>query len=93
LAVAINSYRRRKRLHITINGEAVAEIDIKASYLTIYHARLGVPLENHVDPYERAGVERSIAKSWMIHSFGNVCRQSISDSWLGNLRECLAHLV
>src|SRR5215471_5449524 len=22
-----------------------------------------------------------------------VCRQSISDSWLGNLRECLAHLV
>jgi hypothetical protein len=24
---------------------------------------------------------------------GAVCRQSISDSWLGNLRECLAHLV
>jgi hypothetical protein len=24
---------------------------------------------------------------------GVVCRQSISDSWLGNLRECLAHLV
>jgi len=24
---------------------------------------------------------------------GPVCRQSISDSWLGNLRECLAHLV
>src|SRR5215468_9344941 len=23
----------------------------------------------------------------------NVCRQTISDSWLGNLRECLAHLV
>ena len=22
-----------------------------------------------------------------------VCRQSILDSWLGNLRECLAHLV
>jgi len=22
-----------------------------------------------------------------------VCRQSISDSWLGNLRECLAHLI
>ena len=25
--------------------------------------------------------------------FKAVCRQSISDSWLGNLRECLAHLV
>jgi hypothetical protein len=24
---------------------------------------------------------------------GVVCRQSLSDSWLGNLRECLAHLV
>jgi hypothetical protein len=23
----------------------------------------------------------------------SVCRQSISDSWLGNLREYLAHLV
>jgi len=22
-----------------------------------------------------------------------VCRQNISDGWLGNLRECLAHLV
>src|SRR5262245_23332743 len=26
-------------------------------------------------------------------SLGRVCRQSISDSWLGYLRECLAHLV
>ena len=23
----------------------------------------------------------------------DVCRQNISDGWLGNLRECLAHLV
>jgi hypothetical protein len=34
----------KKRLEMTINGEAVVEIDIKASFLTIYHARLGVPL-------------------------------------------------
>jgi len=25
--------------------------------------------------------------------FVHVCRQNILDSWLGNLRECLAHLV
>jgi|SRR6516164_4048010 len=36
--------------------------------------------------------------SSIAHPAGNitglsVCRQSISDSWLGNLRECLAHLV
>src|SRR5215510_11812212 len=28
-----------------------------------------------------------------VHHLMDVCRQSISDSWLGNLRECLAHLV
>ena len=28
-----------------------------------------------------------------LRDLGYVCRQSISDSWLGNLRECLAHLV
>ena len=26
-------------------------------------------------------------------SLRTVCRQDISDDWLGNLRECLAHLV
>ena len=52
---------------MTINGEAVAEIDIKASFLTIYHARLGAPLENHIDPYVHAGIhERAIAKSWVV---------------------------
>jgi hypothetical protein len=34
-----------KRLEMTINGEPVAEIDIKASHLTIYHARFAEPLE------------------------------------------------
>jgi|SRR5215467_14397742 len=33
----------------------------------------------------------------LLHGFPSssriVCRQSISDSWLGSLRECLAHLV
>src|SRR5262249_41283055 len=28
-----------------------------------------------------------------LRTWHRVCRQSISDSWLGNLRECLAHLV
>lgn len=30
---------------------------------------------------------------YFVADTGSVCRQSISDSWLGNLRECLAHLV
>jgi hypothetical protein len=45
-----------KRLEMQINGEAVAEIDIKASFLTIYHAKLGVPLGDREDPYARAGI-------------------------------------
>ena len=46
---------------MTINGEPVAEIDIKASFLTIYHAMVGEPLEGTSDPYARAKVDRSIA--------------------------------
>ena len=38
------------------------------------------------------GVRQELAAGVVLRS-GGVCRQSISDSWLGNLRECLAHLV
>src|SRR5262249_48263567 len=39
-------------------------------------------------PYRQAG--GAGVPAWAAES---VCRQTISDSWLGNLRECLAHLV
>lgn len=60
-----------ERLKMTINGEPVAEIDIKASQLTIYHAMVEEPLEGSSDPYVRAGIERQIAKQWVVASFGN----------------------
>ena len=60
-----------KRHKMTINGEPVAEIDIKASQLTIYHAMVGEPLEGSSDPYARAGLDRWIAKKWVVVSFGN----------------------
>ncbi|HZC80418.1 MAG TPA: hypothetical protein VE222_01660, partial [Nitrospiraceae bacterium] len=60
-----------KRLEMTINGEAVAEIDIKASHLTIYHAKLKCPLSRDSDPYERVGADRAVAKLWTVASFGN----------------------
>ena len=60
----------QKRLLMSFNGEAVAEIDIKASFLTIYLAKLGDPLSRSEDPYERAGVARDVAKLWMVASFG-----------------------
>jgi hypothetical protein len=60
-----------ERVGMTINGEPVAEIDIKACQLTIYHAWIGEPLEGSSDPYVLAGVERAIAKLWTVASFGS----------------------
>jgi hypothetical protein len=60
-----------ERHKMTINGEPVAEIDIKASQLTIYHAKIGEPLEGSSDPYVRAGIDRWVAKKWVVISFGN----------------------
>jgi len=43
---------------------------------------------------ERQGWTQPSDIAWtMGYVIVTVCRQSISDSWLGNLRECLAHLV
>jgi hypothetical protein len=38
-------------------------------------------------------IDATTAVTIVISGPPTVCRQSISDSWLGNLRECLAHLV
>jgi hypothetical protein len=60
-----------ERLKMRINGECVAEIDIRASQLTIYHAMVGEPLKGSSDPYALAGVDREIGKLWTLASFGN----------------------
>ncbi len=60
-----------ERIKMTINGEPVAEIDIRASQLTIYHAMVGKPLEGSSDLYAAAGVDRMIAKLWTLASVGN----------------------
>jgi hypothetical protein len=62
-----------KRAAMTINGEPVAEIDIRASYLTIFLSLHGVQLDT-TDPYELEGLgasERSAVKAWMVATFGN----------------------
>jgi hypothetical protein len=62
---------KAKRLQMMINGEPVAEIDIKASQLTIFHAMVGEPLEGRSDPYARVGVERDVAKRWCLETLGS----------------------
>jgi hypothetical protein len=61
----------KKRWLMTINGEAVAEVDVRASHLTIYHSILKQPLSRDSDPYEHLGADRKVAKQWVVVSFGN----------------------
>lgn len=58
------------RLKMTINGEAVAEIDIRASHLTILHALKHVPMPTG-DPYDRPGLPRFVVKSWVAMALGH----------------------
>jgi hypothetical protein len=62
------------RRRMTINGEAVVEIDIRASYLTIFLSMHGIQLDKTKDPYELPGMgveHRTAVKNWMVGTFGN----------------------
>lgn len=62
-----------ERLNIRINGEAVCEIDLRASYLTLFLASKGQQLELGVDPYSvgrLGGFSRRAVKRWFTVSFG-----------------------
>jgi len=62
-----------KRLKMTINGQPVAEIDLRASYLTIFLSMHGIQLPEG-DPYSLPGLgpeHRNAVKQWMVATFGN----------------------
>jgi hypothetical protein len=61
----------KARLALKINGEAVVEIDIKASHPTIYLAHQGVFLPQGADPYEVPGIHRLVVKRLVTAFFGN----------------------
>jgi hypothetical protein len=63
-----------KRARMTINGEPVEEIDIRASYLTIFLSLHGIQLDTQRDPYLLNGLgasDRPAVKAWMVATFGN----------------------
>jgi hypothetical protein len=65
---------KTKRLEMTINGLPVVEIDLRASYLTIFHAWHGVQLDREKDPYvipELGEEARDIVKLWVAATFGS----------------------
>ncbi len=55
--------------HIEINGERVAEADVRASHLSIMHGLLGLTLPEG-DPYDIPGVPRSVVKAWITATLG-----------------------
>jgi hypothetical protein len=62
-----------ERLRMTIDGEPVCEIDIRASYLTIFYAWNGANLDPHRDPYDLPGLgpdARPVVKAWFVATFG-----------------------
>jgi hypothetical protein len=49
-----------ERLRMKIDGKPVAEIDITASHLTIFHAMVGMPLDGRGDPYAQVGIAKDL---------------------------------
>jgi hypothetical protein len=63
-----------ERLKMTLGGEAVCELDIRSSYLTIFQARHGHSLAGDDDPYvlpELGSAARLAVKLFIAATFGN----------------------
>ncbi|WP_146201834.1 hypothetical protein [Teichococcus aestuarii] len=60
----------RERLKLRISGEAVAEVDVSASHLSILHGLFGFPLPDG-DLYSMVpGVPRGAVKAWLTITLG-----------------------
>jgi hypothetical protein len=64
------SLKEADRLRMRFGGEPVVEIDLKASYLTILHGKLGVLPQFGDDPYGSGGPRRWVAKTWLVATLG-----------------------
>ena len=70
-----DSYQRMKKQQrlqtIRINGQPAVEVDINASYLTIFHGVRGEALPSRDDIYQVEGLHRDIVKAWVTSAFGS----------------------
>jgi hypothetical protein len=64
------SIEKEKRKHLTINGQPVAEVDLKGSHLRILYAREGILLDPADDPYAVPGIPRAVVKYWVTMTLG-----------------------
>jgi hypothetical protein len=58
--------KKPQRLQMTLDGEPVAEIDIRASYLTLLHGLRRIPFDPaERDPYKIDHLPRAVVKTWV----------------------------
>ncbi len=76
------------RQRITINGEAVAEVDLKASQLTLL---LGITghREAPIDAYDFPGIPRPAVKEWVVQTLGSGAPVR---TWSGNTDGAVARV-
>ena len=69
-----DSHQRLKKedrlSNIKINNESVCEVDVNASYLSIFYGLLGHSLPAKTDLYEVHDLNREIVKAWISAAFG-----------------------
>ena len=66
-----------RRALIRFAGEAVAEVDISASHLTILYAIHSLPFDPcKEDPYSIPGIRRAVVKAWVTMSLGRAAVES-----------------
>jgi len=61
-----------ERVKMTIDGQPVIELDIRASALTIFHGQAGQPLDfaSNSDPYAIGDTPRELVKALITATFG-----------------------
>ena len=59
-----------RRSVITLNGEAVEEVDLRASHLTLLHALMRQPFDHLQDPYAVPDLPRAVVKAWVTQAMG-----------------------
>jgi hypothetical protein len=81
---------QEQRLKLRMDGEPVSEIDISASFLTIFYAAHGKRIEVK-DAYSNIigpdALDRAVVKFWVNASFGN---RSLITKWSSNLKKAFA---
>ncbi len=88
-SLGANSYQSanaEERSAMTIDGEAVVEIDVKACHLTILRALKGDRTSILVDPYIIEGLPRPVVKAWVTMTLGH-SRYHLK--WSSKVRESL----